>query len=79
MGMYDSVWAICPICNHKNSFQSKKGDCSLYDYTQDEVPIEIARDLDGEVTVCSSCGNKLQLFIPCPRQPETIEMLLTVL
>lgn len=76
--MYDSVWVTCPVCNHRNSFQSKKGDCSAYDYRQDEVPIEIARDLDGEAIVCSNCGTKLQLFIPNPKPPETIEMLLTV-
>lgn len=78
MGMFDRVWVNCPVCGEREDFQSKRGECSLHDYTQYKVPVEIALDLDGEVLACTGCGTKLQLYIPDTRVPETIEMRLTI-
>jgi len=47
MGMFDSVFAPCPVCGKLLEFQSKAGKCDLKKYTHTSVPAEIAADLIG--------------------------------
>jgi hypothetical protein len=66
MGMYDSVVAHCPCCGKVLEFQSKAGDCLLRGFHLDEVPRQIAFDLDGSVTRCS-CGQYIRIcVVPLP-------------
>jgi hypothetical protein len=56
MGLFDSVHFICPNCGYKFiEFQSKAGDCLCESYTWNEVPIEIAHDIQGEKECCPAC------------------------
>ena len=63
MGMFDSVIAKCPDCGGRVEFQSKAGDCSLAEYTPDNVPLKIMADIDGEVSSCQKCGRVLKFRI----------------
>lgn len=56
MGMFDSVLLSCPKCHNAVEFQSKAGKCTLHTYTSNQVPIEIAIDINGDTTVCENCG-----------------------
>ena len=55
MGMFDSVIIPCAVCGAPLEFQSKAGDCSLRSFTLDNVPSEIAADLNGQWERCK-CG-----------------------
>lgn len=63
MGMYDSVFIYCPECYTSVEFQSKASDCSLAEYSQESVPIEIARDIFGQTRKCSKCGFTVKAII----------------
>ena len=64
MGMFDRVIARCPSCNTEVEFQSKAGDCTLSRYDSHEVPIEIAKDIDGDCKRCPSCDYLVKIRIP---------------
>jgi hypothetical protein len=58
MGMYDVVVFTCPRCESDIEVQSKAGDCAMAHIDQGEVPIDIARSIEGETVECESrnCG-----------------------
>lgn len=58
MGMFDIVWVKCSRCGQRIEFQSKAGNCSLTEYTQDDVPKEIAESLAGKCQRCD-CGKTM--------------------
>ena len=58
--MFDSVMVTCDVCGQRVEFQSKAGDQTLREYSLDDVPDEIANDLDGCVEACS-CGRVITL------------------
>lgn len=56
MGMYDTVWFICPRCGECLDIQSKSGRCDLQDYeAYNGVPSYIAVDIEGELIYCPKC------------------------
>lgn len=57
MGMFDSVMAKCIICGEGNiEFQSKAGDCSLETFDPERVPMNIAKNIEGDMSKCDECG-----------------------
>lgn len=56
MGMYDTAIAKCPHCKGRVEFQSKAGNCTLTDYSFDDLPAVIAADIDGATAECPACG-----------------------
>lgn len=57
MGMYDSVYFICPDCNEETvEVQTKYGDCALDTFYQHAVPAHIAYDIIGRKEKCNLCG-----------------------
>jgi hypothetical protein len=77
--MYDSVWVDCPDCGAKNSieFQSKADQCTCADYNKDDVPLEIAKDLNEDgierTETCPNCHSKFLLRVDTPI-PEVVGM-----
>lgn len=63
MGMFDSVHVKCPHCGEFVEFQSKAGDCILRDYQPDDVPSDIALDVDGKVSECQNCKELVKIVI----------------
>jgi hypothetical protein len=62
MGMFDEVRCTCPVCQKGViSWQSKAGDCELHDYDIELVPVEIAKDIQGTIEVCSECGARFTI------------------
>jgi len=60
MGVFNTVYAVCPECGSDVvEFQSKAIDgCGGYFYDEEDIPEEIVRDLDGEVSACGVCGHQ---------------------
>ncbi len=65
MGLYDSVWMPCKKCGHEIDFQSKAGDCLMYDYKPTGIPYLIAREIheSGYVSRCRECGERFRAMI----------------
>lgn len=61
MGCFDSVVVVCPECETEIQFQSKAGECSMLNYSIDEVPVEIALDLHKKTVRCDKCFTALTL------------------
>lgn len=72
MGMFDSVKHKC-ICGETIEWQSKEGECRLHDYDVSDVPVEIAKNIEGEMEVCRSCGKEYIIYIS-PRMPKSVRM-----
>lgn len=56
MGMFDSLYVICPECGENIEFQSKSGNCNLEAYNIYNCDPRVAVDLDGESASCDHCG-----------------------
>jgi transcription elongation factor Elf1 len=64
MGKYDSVWIMCPKCNHENEFQSKSGDCDLTHYSIENAPDNVLININRHSPIeCDECGCKYKLEI----------------
>lgn len=62
MGMFDTIRFDCPFCGGIIEEQSKAGDCLLLTHiSEDGVPPEIARSLDGETVHCFRCKGKFKV------------------
>lgn len=73
MGMFDTVWFMCPECGHLTiSAQSKAGQRELEDICADAVPAVIAEDLNGVVEGCTNCNTITTLRRVSP--PGTVRM-----
>ena len=59
MGIFDEVWADCPKCNSKIEFQSKAGDCMIYDFDLESAPLAIRADVIGATGECFRCKTKI--------------------
>ena len=66
MGMFDTVMIKCPHCGDELEFQTKSGECVLSYFTQEAIPPEIARDLNGISDECYHCGEKIKLEVISP-------------
>jgi len=68
MGMYDTVIFTCPKCGETLTDQSKAGQCLLREFPCDDVPTEIAVDLNGEEIWCQNqeckASFKIRAFVP---------------
>ena len=67
MGMFDSVFAPCPVCGSEEEIQSKAGVCELKRYQHSSVPAGIAKELNGQIDRCSQCGAAFKLRADIPR------------
>lgn len=63
MGMFDELHVDCPHCGEDVEFQSKAGDCQLHRYAVQDVPPEIAGDLNGAAEICDACGKEVTLTV----------------
>ncbi len=61
MGMFDSLIISCPKCDGHIEFQSKSGECILRNYTQDNLPTEVAIGMNGDIESCRSCKHSVKL------------------
>lgn len=64
MGMYDTVIVFCPNCGEELDFQSKAGECALFFYEEDCVPLAIAADIHGSTNECTICGTIVRVSMP---------------
>ncbi len=55
MGLFDSVYFLCPECKTELEVQSKVGECALISYHPSSVPAAIADDIRGEIVWCPQC------------------------
>jgi len=69
MGIYDSLYVSCPRCHNTIEYQSKAGDCVLARYSVQNVPPDIAGDLDGEPASCKGCGSTVIIHTVCVVTP----------
>jgi hypothetical protein len=74
MGMFDRIIFQCPKCNQGIEEQSKAGECLLYDYTQDAVPMNIARNILNNDVYCENCKETFVIVAKDFFPPPDIEM-----
>jgi DNA-directed RNA polymerase subunit RPC12/RpoP len=64
MGCYDSVNFMCLRCLDVTlEAQSRAGQCTLRDINSDDVPLEIAKDLDKQILRCRHCGSVFKIVL----------------
>ena len=68
MGMYDTIYADCPLCKERNGlgFQTKTGECTLASYTLENAPLEVLQDryrLFERGTICQKCNKRFKLNV----------------
>ena len=65
MGMFDSLYIMCPHCDEPTEEQSKAGECYLNSYTPSNCPEGILRDIMGNQrtydTNCMHCYESIKL------------------
>ena len=59
MGMFDSIFVRCPVCDWPFEVQSKSGDCRMSVYGADLVPRSAARGIVGTAVECPECSRAL--------------------
>lgn len=74
MGMFDSVWFKCPKCGNQVEKQSKAGECVLKNISPDDVPVDIAVDINGDILCCEECDKTFTIFVWPERVPQTVKM-----
>lgn len=73
MGMFDIVRFTCPRCSGYLNVQSKVGACVLQEINQDEVPVAIARDIEGKSIWCQHCECDFTVVF-LPLRPKNVRM-----
>ena len=63
MGMFDSVIHDCPNCSERIEWQSKAGECLLSTFPSENVPIAIAKEINGDVETCPGCGRRYKITV----------------
>lgn len=62
MGLYDTVHFRCPYCGAEMSAQSKGGDCSLENYSIEDAPEDVMRDVNRHAPHrCPECGKRVEI------------------
>ncbi len=61
MGCFDSLYVDCPKCNGSIEFQSKSGYCAMSIYNRDNLPVEVAVGMQGDIEKCEACGQEVKL------------------
>ena len=70
MGMFDSVFVVCPYCGVENELQTKNGECSLGRYSLVDAPPEVLLGVEGGHT-CEGdsnndgCGCEFTVIVQC--------------
>lgn len=70
--MFNSVYAPCPNCYADVEFQSKAGASTLANYMYEEVPQDIALDLNCSIEECPVCKTKVALIYQ--GRPKIVKM-----
>ena len=73
MGLFDTVHAKCS-CGGDVEFQSKAGECCLRDFSNDQVPLDIAADIVGDLASCNECGKQYMITSQNMPPPATINL-----
>jgi hypothetical protein len=60
MGMFDTVWAACPRCDHSNELQTKSGPCRLDEYDVSSAPTEVIAGVLGDHH-CTKCHKRFSI------------------
>ncbi len=71
MGLFDYIHVTCPKCDDQMVTQSKAGPCAMRDFSPDSVPIEIAKDVEGETIHCETC-DRSYIIVVDRTTPETV-------
>lgn len=58
MGCYDTVTFRCPRCDATLEVQSKAGESDMAYFNETDVPVVIAKAIDGEELWCTACDRK---------------------
>ena len=70
MGLFDSVYACCPHCNHRVWLQSHAGPNIMESYSIEAVPGPIAADLGENQypwnTTCDNCKGRFKFVSDIP-------------
>ena len=61
MGLFDSVYFYCPECRGRLEIQSKAGACLLSSFSEDKVPLDISKDINGDWVFCETCNRSFQV------------------
>jgi hypothetical protein len=71
MGMYDTVIVPCPKCQTKTEFQTKSGECTLAEYTLEDVPEDVLGDINRHApATCRECGVRFHVKLKITATPE---------
>lgn len=72
--MFDSVHIECPKCKRDLEFQSKSGPCGLFSFDKDNLPVEVAVGINGDVVMCEFCKINWQVDCHLPEKIENITL-----
>ena len=61
--MYDCVLVKCPVCGSIIDFQSKSGDCFLKEYTLENCPDDVMRDVNRHSPEECECGAVIEIDV----------------
>jgi hypothetical protein len=63
MGVFDTVIVNCPNCNKAIEFQSKGGECNMYEYTLEDCPDDVLSNINRHSPYICDCGKSLSVNI----------------
>ncbi len=68
MGIYDTVEVPCPKCGKIAYFQSKSGECLMANYTLQNVPDDVFKDINRH-TPCKCRDCQTLFFVGAKKEP----------
>lgn len=71
MGCYDVVLVECPNCGELHEFQSKSGECLLYNYDLEDCPDDVLQDVNRHAPYECDCGAAIEVDINT-RKPRIV-------
>lgn len=72
MGLFNRVITMCE-CGANIEWQSKCGEYGMNTYRPENVPIEIAKDINGERAECYECKKSYRIIVS-PRDISNVKM-----
>lgn len=73
MGVYDSVWFICPKCGHEFENQTKAWDCIMASFESTEsIPYSFALAVADAHAKCWECGAEFRIRADMPTPPPEV-------
>ena len=73
MGMFDSIEINCPNCKARIEFCTKVGDRKLDWYTLDNAPVELIKDMEGEIFICGNCDYWFTFVVEIKRKKAIVK------